>query len=288
MIETAIRALNAAAQKHDELNIEGIKIIKVKSPVHETEFTSVLKGDLEAEEAVIDVFRKAQVPIRFHTEEHGIIDLSSNPRFLGTLDGIDGSKHYVEEFNIGRYATLLAIFNNIDPFYRDYLICGYFEHAAKRMMYAVKNQGVFLVKRGSEPVKVHTSDRKRLTKNTSISIDGYFDINLNTFADKFKDFSRVFIGTPQTGGYSGVAYADIAMGRLDLCCECTRKGNLELAMAYGFLNEAGGGIILLDGTNLGGKKFLTFGQRPNEHIPTIAGSSKSLIRQTANFLTQSL
>lgn len=278
--QIAIQALYVASQKHDELGITGTEVVRIKPPSHPTEYTQVLRGDLEIEEAVIDVFQNANIPVRFHSEEHGQVDLVQNPLFIATLDGIDGSKHYREKFNEGRYATLLAVFEGLNPTYDDYLVCGYFEHAAKRLMYAIKNQGVFLIDQNHpSPTLVHTSGHTQLTPDTPTRIDGYFDINLRTFADRLTDFRRVLIGTPQTGGYSGVAYADIARGNLDLCLECTRKGNLELAMAYGLLKEAGGTIILLDGTDLGNQRFLEFGQEPGEHIPTIAAATKALAHQ---------
>lgn len=285
--QVSINALQAASQKHDELGIKGIEVIKVKSPSHQTEFTKVLRGDLEAEEAVIKIFSKANIPICFYSEEHGRVDLTSNPLFIGTLDGMDGSKLYQEKFNVGRYATLMAVFAGTSPTYNDYLICAYFEHAAKRLMYAVKDRGTFLVDRDHpRPTQIYTSGRTELTPDTYITIDGYFDVNLRTFADPLVDFNQVFIGTPETGGYSGVAYADIAQGDLDLCLECTRKGNLELAMGYGMLKEAGGTIILLNGADLGRKRFLSFGQGPNEHIPTIAAATRELANQAKNHFIQ--
>ncbi len=282
--QVTIQALHAASAKHDELGKEGTMVITTKFPSHPTEYTKVLSGDLEVEKTIIKIFEDAGIPVRFYSEEHGQVDLATRPQFIVTLDGLDGSKHYQEEFNVGKYATLITIFKGTNPTYNDYLVCGYFEHPAKRLMYAVKNQGTFLVDQDHpNPTRVHTSGRIQFTPDTSTSIDGYFDINLRTFADKLTGFSKVSIGTPETGGYSGVAYADIARGDLDLCLECTRKGNLELAMGYGLLKEADGAIILLDGTNLGRKRFLTFGQGSDEHIPTIAAATKELANEAKDF-----
>lgn len=285
--KVTIQALWAASTTHDQLGISGTEVIRAKSPSHKTEYTEVLRGDLEAEEAVIKVFADAKIPVRFYSEEHGL-NLATRPQFMATLDGIDGSFHYQRQFNAGRYATLIAIFANTNPTYDDYLICGYFEHAAKRLMYAVKGQGIFLVDQNSHssPTLVYTSGQTQLTTDTPTSIDGYFDINLKTFASKLTELSKVSIGTPETGGYSGVAYADIARGKLDLCLECTRKGNLELATGYGLIKEAGGTIILLDGTDLGRKRFLRFGQEPDEHIPTIAAATRELANQAKNYFIQ--
>jgi fructose-1,6-bisphosphatase/inositol monophosphatase family enzyme len=43
-----------------------------------------------------------------------------------------------------------------------------------------------------------------------------------------------------------------------LALECTRKGNLEIAVAYGLIREAGGVMTTADGEDLGPKGYQTF------------------------------
>ena len=46
-------------------------------------------------------------------------------------------------------------------------------------------------------------------------------------------------------GSSAIAYVDIATGEAHINLEYTRKDNLEIAVAYGLLKEAG--AVLIDG-----------------------------------------
>ena len=56
---------------------------------------SALELDVRAKETVLDTLRESQVPIRVVSEEHGTADIGANPRFLGLLDGLDGSNRYL-------------------------------------------------------------------------------------------------------------------------------------------------------------------------------------------------
>ena len=81
---------------------------------------------------------------------------------------------------------------------------------------------------------------------------------------------------------SCVHYVDVASGMADLALECTRKGNLEFAVAYGLINESGGVMMSIDGEYFGDKKYLEFGQDKN--IPTITASTKELALNLLEYL----
>lgn len=77
---------------------------------------------------------------------------------------------------------------------------------------------------------------------------------------------------------SAAHYSSVANGEVDGVIECTRKGNLEIATAYGLATEAGGVMVILDGESLGSKKYLEFGQGEREYIPVISAATASLAR----------
>lgn len=284
--EIVIKALLNAKRVHDQLGVKGLELVKKKRTGGPT-----LLGDWEAEEAVLATLKEAGIPIRVYSEEHGIVNLSKNPEFTGILDGIDGSIHYKNWFRgIGseksRYAALFAIFNGINPAYDDLLVSGSYEYLTNRVVYAVASEGAYVIdKEHPQATRIYSSGQTKLTQDTKIVIDGFFDINRKTFADRLTALKNVYVGNPQTGGYSGIAYADIARGQLDLCLECTRKGNLEIAFGYPPIKEAGGDIYTLDKKSIGPLKFLQFGQRRDEHIPAIAAATPQLAGELIDYIS---
>ena len=90
----------------------------------------------------------------------------------------------------------------------------------------------------------------------------------NLVAGPFKDLTIGFIGS------SAIYYADLANGKVDAVIECTRKNNLEIAIAFGLIREAGGVMLLADGSSIGPKQYKTFGQ--SEHLPVISAATKRL------------
>lgn len=99
---------------------------------------SALPADIEAERAVLESLRDFRIPVRVLSEEHGIVDLFPDPKYFGVLDGIDGSAVYRKERETGRYATLFAMYDGVDPFYADYLACGAMEHGTERTFLQAK------------------------------------------------------------------------------------------------------------------------------------------------------
>ncbi len=261
----ALNALKKAYQIHQELGASGEELVQ-KNQFGET----ALKVDIEAEKAVIDVLRKAKVPIRIISEEHGTTQIGDNPIYLGILDGLDGSGVYKKERGKGRYGTILGIFSNINPKYEDYLFSGVMEHSTKRLFYAIKGKGSFVIVDG-KPGHIHCSESKILDKNTRIYVDEYSEINRRVFSSKLQGFRVTYSGS------SAVYYVDLANGNADLVLECTRKRNLEIAGVYGLEIESGGCIVGLDGASLGSQKYLEFGQ--DKQIPVISASTEELAKQ---------
>ncbi len=265
--EIAIQALKDSNKVIKSLGTEASK------PFHRpNQFGEVKKrGDVEAEKAVIDTLRKAKVPIRIYSEEHGIVDIVANPKYLGVLDGLDGPPSHKN-----RYGTMFGIFSNTNPKYGDYLFSGIMEHNPQRLFFVSRGKGSFVVSNGKRQ-SIHCSKNTKLDrKSTRIYADVVFDEAMNstfirdTFLSKLRGFDVNYLLS------SAAHYADLASGQVELVLECTRKLNLEIAAAYGLINEAGGVVLASDGTSFGNKKYLQFGQ--NEHLPIIAASTEQLAK----------
>jgi fructose-1,6-bisphosphatase/inositol monophosphatase family enzyme len=262
-------ALERAYRVHQELGASG------EIEVQKNQFgNTALKVDIDCEKAVIDTFRENNVPIRIISEEHGTTDITDNPKYLAVLDGLDGTREYKRNRGKGRYVTMIGIFSNIDPTYDDYFCSGVFEHVTKRMYFASKGKGSFITIAGNQE-PIHCSGQKSLNQeSTRIYVDEVFDRSRENspigpiFLSKLKGHLLLHESS------SGIHYVDLVSGKADLVLECTRKGNLEIATAYGLITESGGLMVTLEGTSLGKKKYLEFGQ--DRYIPIISASTREL------------
>lgn len=270
LVKLGIKALENAYKIHEELGDKGLESVQ-KNPHGDTS----LIGDIEAEKAVIDTFKEAKIPLRIISEEHGQVDLSEKPQFLAVLDGLDGTSVYKTARGKGRYGTMLGIFSNLDPSYTDYIFSGVMEHSSKKLYYASKNKGGFLVKNGKQfPLKCSSIQK---LEDSKIYADEFFDENRNvtfiydTYLSKLKGYTFLHSNS------SAVHYVDLAQGRADLVLECTRKGNLEIAVAFGLVTEAGGVVVTKDGVSIGKKKYLVLGQ--DKYIPIISASTIELAQK---------
>jgi len=257
-----VEALQRAFSVHENLGETGEELIQ-KNQFGET----ALKVDIKCENAIIDFLREMKIPIRIISEEHGTVDVLDNPQYLGILDGLDGSSVYKKERGIGRYGTMFGIFNSINPSYEDYVVSGIMQHATKRLYIAVKNGGAFIIE-GDKKTQIHSSKKTVLDTDTRIYVDEYFEINKKTFSENLKEFEVKCLGS------SAIYYADVASGDADLALECTRKNNLEIAIAYGLETEAGAVMVDLNGVSIADKKYLEFGQK--EKLPIITAATKEL------------
>ncbi|MEA3356883.1 MAG: hypothetical protein U9Q67_00385 [Patescibacteria group bacterium] len=274
----ALKALKKAYQVHQELGASGEKLIQ-KNQFGET----ALKVDIEAEKAVIDVFRDIKVPIRIISEEHGTTQIGKNPVYLGILDGLDGTCVYKKARGKGRYCTMLGIFSNLDPKYDDYIFSGVMEHSTRRLFCATKDNGSF-IQVNEKTTQIKCSNCGKLDKNTKIYADENFDRVLNTTLIYDTFLSKLEKYTLLHEDASAVHYVDLGQGDADLVLECTRKGNLEIAIAYGLVTESKGAIVALDGTSLGPKRYLEFGQ--DKYLPVISASTIELAKELIKHLSE--
>jgi fructose-1,6-bisphosphatase/inositol monophosphatase family enzyme len=229
---------------------------------------TALLADIEAERAVISHLKDAHCPIRLISEEHGVIDIGTSPSLLGILDGLDGSSVYASQRGKGRYGTMLGIFSNLEPSYEDYLFCGVMIHSPNQeLFYADKGGGGFVIVDEERRV-ITCSGVRELQKTTKLYIDDYFQVNREVFAQRLEGFKL------ECTGSSAVHYTDVARGAADAAMECTRKQNLEIAVAYGLVTESGGVMVTLDGVSLGQRSYRAFSQ--DRHTPLVAAATSEL------------
>lgn len=264
-------ALKRAYTSHKRLGVKGLEERR-RNQFGEL----ILDADWNAEEIIIKIFEEYGVPITIVSEEHGKVELGNE--FLGILDGLDGTNRY-RAFMAGdttaRYGTMLGIFKGTNPSYEDYLTSGVMEHSTRRLFFASKGKGAFVVNLDDgKPIDVKVSSARRFDNKTRILVDYYpseYEFHktiIKPYVDKLEGFNF------RTLRSSAAHYVDLASGEADLVFECTRKGNLEIAVAYSLVTEAGGVIVTADVSSIGPKKYFEFGQR--EYIPIISAPTLEL------------
>lgn len=274
-----IEALTNAFGVHNSLDKQGLAVV-YKNRFGDT----ALRGDIECEEAVLNVLEKNSLPIIVHSEEHGVKQVGNKPKYLGVLDGIDGSAVYKDRFGEGRYGTMFGIFSKTDPEYKDYLFSGIMEHASGRLFYAAKGKGAFVIESGqTKPIHCRNTeelDPQHVKLYADTEFDKLFHVNVvGDVTEKLPGFDITCLKV------SAAYYSSLVNAEVDAVIECTRKGNLEIATAYGLVTEAGGAMITLDGASIGNKKYLEFGQGQHVHIPIISGATDTLARSLVNRVT---
>jgi len=236
-----------------------------------------LKGDYEAEEAVIKVLKDSGLGIRIVSEEHGSFDLGK-PEYIGVLDGLDGSSLYKKDWKNSRAGTMFVILNGLDPKYGDYLAAGIMEHATGKLYLASKGKGCFVYDLGNE---------QRVKVSEPVSFDKA-RIYVNSFEPNQRIYQKISDKFETKDIASAANFIDLICGKVNLVLECTfilnnvSKKNLELAVAYGMVKEADGFMIDENGDDLGQKRYLEFGMDRN--IAIISGCSKGLVLSVLDFI----
>lgn len=263
--QVVIDSLRKAFTVHESLGVRGEELVQ-KNQFGDT----ALVVDIEAEKAVLDFLKQSGVSIRVISEEHGTTEITKNPCYLGILDGLDGTSVYKKKRGWGKYGTMFGIFSNTDPLYEDYLACGVMEHSTGRLFIASKGGGAHIVRGDSAvPIKsIKCSGRKTLDRWTRIYIDEDSEMLRETFSKKLKGFHTHF------GGSAAIYYVNIASSAADLAIQRTQKFNLEMAIGYGLVVEAGAVMVDIDGKSMGEKRYLNWGQ--TEHLPIITAATRDL------------
>lgn len=240
----------------------------------------VMKGDLEAERAVINYLENSGLSVAIHSEEHSWQNIGAqHAEYLSVLDGIDGSNEFRKQDPSCRSGTMLGLFRGADPTYDDYLIGGIIEYPSGKFYTASRGEGAFAQAPNAEPVPIHANGQKILRP-------GFFYVDNNP-SKEYKMMQETAAMLTRSGfkpkprlGSSAMHYAEVADGRIDAVIECTRKGNLEIATAYGIIKEAGGVMLDIEGNPLGTKKYREFGQ--NEKLLVITAATQELANEIIN------
>lgn len=230
--------------------------------------------DVQSEEQITKALSALNIPMVVFSEEHGQFTIGEKyPRYLVSLDGLDGSGEYSREHGKGMYGAMAAVLRGIGPVYENYLAAGVMIHSPIPHLYlAVKGKGVFDVDLETlERRKIQRDNNKKLSRQTSIDLDRNWE-PYGQVLERNQDF-------PNMGCAYFSAAARIALfveGKVDLALEWTRKGNLEHPVMYALARELGAVMTDARGVSLAREKFRDFGQI--SHVPVIIAPNYGMAR----------
>jgi fructose-1,6-bisphosphatase/inositol monophosphatase family enzyme len=271
-----LEALYAAFTIHDDLGEKGRERSR-QNRFGETAET----GDVECELVVINTLACAGIPLQVVSEEHGVTTLGEGaPLYTVFLDGIDGSANYVRGQN--NYGTMVAVYGGANPRYNDYLCAGVVMHGWKELYLAKRGEskcgGTYCLSldfleepsttRAKEtPPKLEASPIKSFALADRFAVDDAYSINNELFTEQLMRAGRE---RPLCFKASCVSYVKLARGDLHAVAECTRKGNLEIAVSYPLTREAGGVVVTQDGQSIGDHHILHWNQNRHELVLSVA------------------
>lgn len=264
--EIGISALKAAYDKVKKLGDAGKK--PVFNPKHRfvKDASTIFLGDVQAEKAALSELTEAGLPIRVISEEHDETNILPSPEHLGILDGIDGSKLY-EEGKPG-CGTMFAIFSGVNPTHDDYLFSGIVDLESGKIFFATKGNGAQVT--SVEGQKNAPGERLATSQKTSFDNDIHMYLHRRVEA-----LTRAFDGRECSSlTCCSLAFTDIVLGKAHLIVELARKDNLEQAIAYGLVKEAGGVMVTQDGKSIGERKYFEFIRAENKPIIITAANEE--------------
>lgn len=270
IISALVTGLGDTYKLHESLGESGVEDFQ-QNPYGER----ALAMDVQAEKSVISALEELNISFEFFSEEHGRFTLGKKPKFVVSLDGLDGSAEYKDKRGVTMYGTMASVLRGANPTYDDYLACGIMIHSPlPELFLAVKDQGCF-------SVDLETGKRRLLRRRDEDDFSDDILIDLDTNWPPYKqvlDNCQPIFPNMQCTYFSQAARTALfARGEIDIQLDWTRKGNLEQPTTYGIVRELGGVMVTTDGISLGRRRFKTFGQ--DTHTPLIVAPSQGLAEQ---------
>jgi fructose-1,6-bisphosphatase/inositol monophosphatase family enzyme len=289
--QIGVLALSRVYEQHIALGDKGRDIIpKADYPalgITNHHDSNVLVADFQAERTILNTVNEFMTNVQSRGEETGDRGFDQpNVEDTAIMDGLDGSIVYTE--SLGSYGTMLDFMDGDDPTYNDYSFCGIVDLTRGKIYFAAKGLGAYKLNLKDGEITQINSDQKstHLEEGTQLLADLKFDevYGKTVITDLIKDKFKMLKKAPRTSGSSAANFMDLAdehrgkgwriwrekpVGSID----CQRKMNLENAVAYGLMREAGGVMVTVDDNgqvvDLGAQKYLTFAQEKNDHRPVV-------------------
>lgn len=255
--ETLVREALLAGYK--ALEAAGEDARKIEGP----QIDITTKGDLLVGAAITEFLKFQHVPpAAVYSEERGKEVIDPTSMYSVIFDGIDGTWNYAHGRGMLPYGTVLGVFGDADPAFRDCLAAGFLEFTSGNLYYAARGCGARVIdgfaRGGDKATQIKTSGKQEINGPLNIAPDLYMlgstapaFVKLSSESHWLKDFAC-----------SGAQIALIADGSLDIfitadnCANRNkRKTGEELGPGYLLVKEAGGAVLDWRGEDIGPAKI---------------------------------
>ncbi|MFH1432466.1 MAG: inositol monophosphatase family protein [archaeon] len=230
------------------------------------------RADINIEQAVIDSLNASGISAKIISEESGTITINTttDPRYLITIDPLDGSSNFSHGESMMPYSTTIAILSTaVCPRFRDIICAGTIEHTKNNTWLAKKGEGTTLNNTRCSPSK-----KKEIDNRGKYIVDFFYETNWTTFRKLLSGKEKININDY---GSAALHYAMLASGHIDAMLNATQKAH-ELGPGYLIVKESGATITDPDGNPLDDQIYDS-----NKKYPVIAASTTELhkeIRET--------
>lgn len=229
-------ALEIAHEKVKELGERGREEVKSK-------FVSDIstRMDQEISKSLFNYFAGSGLPAVIYSEETGRRELHGEPRLTIFYDEIDGTNNFYR--GIPFFATVVAIYDSIEPKFADALVAGIMEHNSRNIWLAERGKGCRLNGR-----PCYVSKTTQVGKKTTLIVTDMYQSKLEHFVELnenswMKDF-----------GCAAYHLAGVASGTFDGFVNLGQKAH-ELGGGFLLIKEAGGSVLSLDGKHIDGLEY---------------------------------
>ncbi len=259
LIRACAQALEISAQHFQAAGCEGRDIVG-RNRFGE----QALRLDRELEAVVLDYFRAERFPFRVVSEEHGVVESSAAPRYLLTLDGIDGSYHYLHDLPEGHFGTMLSLFDNLTPKYSEVAWAGVMQHKFCKLHQAPDAQAL---------KNIGTVQDLRELELLVLDREGAFSRENN-----FSELDKLGDDTLILKSWTSILLPFLNGAKIAAVI-CTRKNCIEIPILYKLVTQAGGVMLTAAGRDLGERSYLEHSQDLMMREPMVIAATRDLALQ---------
>ncbi len=240
-----LQGLGIAERTIKELADEGKEEVDNGDPVN-----TATTADVAVSHALLAHFKESQIPAIVYSEEAGKRQYGEKPQFLIGFDDIDGTENWRRSENVMPYTTIIFVYDNPEPLFKNALVAVMQEHTSGHTWLAVRGEGCYFKKKDwSGFQRCYTSGEKALTRKTGVRLDLYAMREQKDAITALVEAAWV-----KDAGSSGYHFAAVSNGCIDAFINSAGKGH-EFGAGYLLIKEAGGFVVDSKGHSYDAKPF---------------------------------
>lgn len=207
-------------------------------------------ADVAVSHALLDHFKRSEIPAVVYSEESGRNQYGTHPQFLIGFDDIDGTENWRRSEGVMPYTTIIFVYDSPQPLFRNALVAVMQEHTSGHTWLAVRGEGCYFKKKEwQEFQRCYTSGEQNLTRKTAVRLDLYAMREQSDVIGAIVEAAWV-----KDAGSSGYHLAAVSNGCIDAFVNSACKGH-EFGAGYLLIKEGRGFVVDSKGQPYDAKPF---------------------------------